>query len=42
MDLSEDAIFFEKGALFINVRDLFHDRESRFAVNLDVADCPVS
>lgn len=42
MALADDAIFFEQGRLFINARDLFHDRDSRFAVNLAVGDCPVS
>ncbi len=42
MDLAEDAVFFEKGALFINASGLYHDRNSRFAVNLVVGDCPMS
>lgn len=42
MELAEDAIFFERGRLYINARDLFHDRDSRFAINLVVGDCPVS
>lgn len=40
--LAPDDITTDRGALFINVSGLLFDNQSRFALEVEVADCPVS
>jgi hypothetical protein len=40
--LLSDAITTETGTLYVNVAGLRYTRESRFALDIDVTDCPLS
>ncbi len=42
LPLAKDALSFEGGTVRINVSGLIFDRKSHFAVDLDVAACPLS
>lgn len=42
LQLAPDAISTKGGKLFINVEGLHYTAESRFAIDLQVADCPLS
>ncbi len=42
LPVSDDALTIEGGTLSINVAGLSFDQTSRLAVDLDVADCPLS
>lgn len=42
MPIDNDRISFDRGILYINVSDISFDRNSKFAVDIEVADCPLS
>ena len=42
LPLAEDAITVKGDTLYINVQGLRYTADSQFALNLDVADCPLS
>jgi hypothetical protein len=42
MDVAEGDVFADRGALYINVEGLPYGPEARLALDLSVADCPLS
>ena len=42
LPITDDDIFTDGGALYINVSGMSYGPEERLAVNLDVTDCPIS
>lgn len=42
LPVTEDDIFADRGALYINVEDMAYGPEARLALDLSVADCPLS
>jgi len=39
LPMTNDRVWFEVGTLFLNVSGFHHDRESRFAIDLDLGAC---